>query len=81
MSNTNENGVFDKHKSNNKGVCDRCGVCRCCDAPPVFDQRWITYFNKLNHKVNRKKFTITEQQYTLEEIDWAWHIKCIYVMT
>ena len=36
MSNALEKGVYDKHKSKKKGVCNHCGVCRCCDAPPVF---------------------------------------------
>ena len=35
MSNPTEKGVCDKYFSYKKGVCDQCGVCRYCDAPPV----------------------------------------------
>ena len=34
MSNPTDTGVCDKHFSCKKGVCDKCGVCRYCDAPP-----------------------------------------------
>ena len=43
MSNPPEKGVCDNHFSNKKGVCDQCGVCRYCDAPP--DSQ-----SKMNHK-------------------------------
>ena len=35
MSNPLEKDVCDKNKPKKKGVCDDCGVCRCCDASPV----------------------------------------------
>ena len=42
ISNPLEKVLCDKHKSKKKGVCDQCGVCRCCDIPPVFR-------SKMNH--------------------------------
>ena len=36
MSNTTDTGLCGNHFSCNKDVCDQCGVCRYCDAPPYF---------------------------------------------
>ena len=43
MSNTTKTGVCDKDFSYKKVVCDQCGVCRYCDAPPCCQL-------KINHK-------------------------------
>ena len=36
MSNPTETGMCDKHFSCKKGVCDKCGVFRYCDATTYF---------------------------------------------
>ena len=48
MSNPHDKGVCDRNKSDNKGVCDQCGVCRFCDTPPVC-------LSKMNHYVYQIK--------------------------
>ena len=55
MSNALEKGVYDKHKSKKNGVCNHCGVCRCCDAHPVCILKKITLVTKIKAYINLPK--------------------------
>ena len=48
-------GVCDNHKSKNKGVCNNCGVCRCCDTPPVYILKETTSVTKIKAYINLPK--------------------------
>ena len=73
MSNPNDDGVCDNHFSLKKLFCNQFGVCRYWYAPTYCQ-------SKTNHKhfgihiqseiENKKK--LTEQKYTVEEIEWTW---------
>ena len=52
MSNTLDKGVCGKHKSENKVVCNHCGVCICCDAPSVCISKKITSVTKIKAYIN-----------------------------
>ena len=52
MSNTLDKGVCDKHKSENKVVCNHCVLCRFFDAPHVCILKKITLVTKIEAYIN-----------------------------
>ena len=58
MINPPEKGVRYKNKSNKKGVCDQCGVCRCYYAPPLCRSKMSTFGFQIKSESEQNKIKL-----------------------
>ena len=60
MINPPDKVVCDKHKSKKKGICQKCGVCRCCDAPPVCPSNINHFGDQIKSLSEQKKIILNK---------------------